>query len=245
MNSIIVNSGEQFIPGVSSTRLADEHQARYIFALAYVKEKKVLDIACGTGYGSAKLAGVASSVIGVDISKESIAYAIEHYSGPKVSFLERSATDSDLFSAETFDVIVSFETIEHLDVVQRRLFLLNLHKWLKPNGILILSTPNKTVTSPFTRYPMNPHHVIEFSLTDLERELAPLFQASSVYGQRMVKRVFTKKLIRKGIRLIEKMLDREFHLYDLANGPDVQEFNSKRYEPRIQIALCVRKQIVV
>jgi len=105
-------TGERAVPkkmdSNNPTLLA--HLQRYRFAQKYCENKTVLDAACGAGYGSLMLNSVAKSVDGIDNDKETIEYAKYHYPGPtyKLYDLEHS------FPNIEYDVIVSFETIEHL-----------------------------------------------------------------------------------------------------------------------------------
>jgi 2-polyprenyl-3-methyl-5-hydroxy-6-metoxy-1,4-benzoquinol methylase len=121
--------------------LVQEHIMRYIFASGYTKDKVVLDIACGTGYGSNFLrkAG-AKEVFGVDVSAETIRFASLYYKKDEVSFFIADATGLP-FENSIFDVVISFETIEHLG--KYRDFLIEVKRVLKPEGCLICSTPNK------------------------------------------------------------------------------------------------------
>ncbi len=120
-----------------------EHMARYYFALPYV-EGRVLDIACGAGYGTFMMAKARnksiSEMVGVDIDKETIEYANKRYNHRKVNYQVEDVLDPSLpEKLGQFDTIVSFETIEH--VPDEKPFLENLFKMLKPNGTLIISTP--------------------------------------------------------------------------------------------------------
>ncbi len=224
-------TGEQYIPGISKKRLADEHVERYKYALNFAKDCTVLDIACGTGYGSYELTKEAQRVIGVDLSQESIDYAKANYVTGNLEYLNASATD-ELFAENTFDLICSFETIEHLDQPDRSIYLNNMAKWLKPNGILLLSTPNKKITSPFTKKPLNKYHVLEFTEKNLIAELKPFFQIYDKLGQRLINKFFTFYIIRKTISFTQKILHYDFHIYDLANGPEIMQYN-KNQVPRI------------
>jgi len=104
------------IPGYYLWTVYLEFCDRYIFAAPYVKDKIVLDIACGIGYGSSilKKAG-AKRVIGADILPRAIEYANTRYTQPGVSYLGLDANQGLAFGDASFDVITSFETIEHLD----------------------------------------------------------------------------------------------------------------------------------
>ena len=233
-------TGEQFIPGISKKRLIDEHESRYQWAIQYTHNKNVLDIACGTGYGCDKIATNAKLIIGVDISSDSIKYAREHYKKDNMRFILDSATNSELFTKGQFDVICSFETIEHLTKEERVKYLQNLKSWLNPNGLLLLSTPNKLITSPFTKKPLNPYHVIEFEQETLLNELFPYFQVEGIFGQRIIKKLYTNYFVRKGIHVIQKILRHNFHIYDLAKGSQIIAYTNKQV-PRIFILRCIPK----
>ncbi len=119
-------------------RFAD-HLPRYKLAQKYCEGKKVLDIACGTGYGSKELAEVASSVIGIDVDKASVELAQKMYQSKNLQFKLGNGQDIQV-EDESMDVVVSFETIEH--IVDYHQFMRELKRVLKPGGTLILSTPN-------------------------------------------------------------------------------------------------------
>lgn len=226
------NTGERFVPHESKTRLVEEHEARYQAALNYVQDKLVLDIACGTGSGAFHLAQRARQVKGVDLSPESIEFAKKNYAAPHLEY-QCASVDQDLFPAQTFDVICSFETIEHLSKPVRRQYLKNLKKWIKPQGVLLLSTPNRKITSPFSKKPLNPFHVLEYSNQELIQELSPYFKVQSLKGQRLIPKWLTWFLVRKTVHLIQRILKKNFHFYDWGSGPTVVRYSSRRYEPRI------------
>jgi len=103
---VVIGSMKGYIPTLQ------EHIARYNFALRAAEGNRVLDAACGTGYGTKLLSESASEVIGVDISNEAITYASKLYPDIAFSCIDLSKT----FPADgPYDLIVSFETIEHLD----------------------------------------------------------------------------------------------------------------------------------
>lgn len=106
-------TGERMVPGKADKATELQHINRYNFAKELVKDMRVLDVACGEGYGSNMLAETAKEVIGVDISKEAIEQANEKYSKENLSFKVMDAEGLS-FDDNYFDAIVSFETIEHL-----------------------------------------------------------------------------------------------------------------------------------
>jgi 2-polyprenyl-3-methyl-5-hydroxy-6-metoxy-1,4-benzoquinol methylase len=144
---------KQIADDSASRRFFQLHYDRYQTA-NYVSEKQVLDIACGAGYGSQILSQAgAKSVTGVDVCSQTVDYAQKNYQSPSVTFV---CADAEEFTwPESFDVVISFETIEHLH--QPAKFLDRLHNLLVPGGYLLLSVPLGE-TSHF-----DPYHLHAFS----------------------------------------------------------------------------------
>ncbi len=145
-----------------------EHLVRYRFAAAYAGGRRVLDIACGTGYGSAMLADAgAASVYAVDVSGEALAYARRHYPRDRVRWIEGDARKLP-FPDHHFDLVVCFETIEHVSAPGE--VLDELRRVLAIGGILLCSTPNADLSSGG-----NPFHLHEMPPAVFERELRSRF----------------------------------------------------------------------
>ncbi|WP_432288741.1 methyltransferase domain-containing protein (plasmid) [Aminobacter sp. BA135] len=142
-------TGERYIPEFFSGVIALEHLHRYKLALELADDKDVLDIASGEGYGSHMLMARARSVIGVDIDPEAVSHAQLKYRHAGLSFVQGSATEIPL-EDNSIDIVVSFETIEHLDDHDK--MISELLRVLRPNGTLIISSPNKAVYSDKTHY---------------------------------------------------------------------------------------------
>jgi SAM-dependent methyltransferase len=160
-----------------------EHRCRYRFAARYSRDARVLDIACGTGFGVSILADAgASHVIGVDVDSGAAAEAQAHHGGCRRSFL---AGDGTLlpFSAASFDLVSSFETIEH--VAASDAFLAEICRVLTPTGTLILSTPNRDYTVLNGQQCVNPFHVREYSRGELQDRLRRHFGTVALLGQRI------------------------------------------------------------
>lgn len=181
-------TGECFVPGQAPPRMQADHLARYEFAARRVQGLRVLDIACGAGYGSAMLAQAgAVHVDAVDISEQAIAYAREHYANRAIDFQV-----GDIYSYQSdprYDLITSFETIEH--VSDYHAALRNLARLLRAGGCLIVSSPNRPLTSPHARTlsdrPSNKFHVQEFTVDELTAALEQhglRVSPGNVYGQR-------------------------------------------------------------
>ena len=170
---------ERVTPGISPSNVMQEHIDRYTFALGYVKGKRVLDAACGTGYGTRLLAQVADRVTGIDISPTAINHARKQYPVVALDFIEGDVLSLP-FTDSSFDVVVSFETVEHIKEYQK--FIRECRRVLTPNGILICSTPNSKISSP-DGVVKNPYHVIEFDPVRFTDLLLGDFALVEMYGQ--------------------------------------------------------------
>jgi ubiquinone/menaquinone biosynthesis C-methylase UbiE len=195
---------ERIVPGQVQDALFREHEARYIFAGKFVRNKRVLDVACGTGIGTQFLLGAgACSCIGFDIDAEAVAYAKAAYK--RCSFAQCDATMLCLPNSSV-DVVVSFETIEHIRDQQR--FLLECRRVLRPAGILICSTPNRAIIRWEGE---NPFHLRELSTAEFEQLLETIFCEVSLYAQNRVnylpyitRRLVSRSIDRAGLKKIVK-----------------------------------------
>jgi ubiquinone/menaquinone biosynthesis C-methylase UbiE len=173
-------TGERFIPGLKG-EIWMEHWHRYHFASRWAAGKRVLDVACGEGYGSALLARGAAHVTGVDVSPEAIAHAKAAYADRRnLELITASCTSLPLHDASV-DVAVTFETIEH--IAEQEQFLDELARVLKPEGLLVLSCPNKLEYSDKRNY-QNEFHVKEMYREELARMVEARFPETQWYGQR-------------------------------------------------------------
>ena len=135
------------------------HLHRYLSIVNIVRDQTVLDIASGEGYGSNILASHASYVVGVDIDENSVSMAGSKYIKDNLEFIHANATKIP-FPDDYFDVVVSFETIEHLNELDQKIFLSEIKRVLKDRGVIIMSTPDKNRTEKFTN--KNMYHIREF-----------------------------------------------------------------------------------
>ena len=152
------------------------HLDRYRFAAQRVKGRRVLDCACGTGYGARLLReqGQATQVVGVDIAAKSIQYAYKHHGLSSTEYVCASA-DCLPLPVSSVDVIISFETIEH--VIDDRSLIAEFFRVLRPGGELIVSTPNQ--------WPLKdtPFHVREYDRKSFLCVLESRFDCLEVYNQ--------------------------------------------------------------
>lgn len=169
---------ERILPENEPQGIVSIHIKRYHFAASYCQGKKVLDAATGVGYGAAYLTQVAKSVVGIDIDPVAISYGQSKYNRSGVELKVADVTKTGLTDSQ-FDVICSFETIEHL--VNIPAYLEEMVRLLKPTGIYIVSTPQVPQTN---HNPQNPYHYIEFSRSDFEILLSQYFHQVEIYGQR-------------------------------------------------------------
>lgn len=174
-------TGERFVPGAGCV-IEAEHLHRYFLARTIAQGLDVLDVASGEGYGSHLLAGLARSVVGVDIAASAVEHAREIYKTPNLRFLLGSCAELPLESASV-DMVVSFETIEHHD--QHEAMLREIRRVLRPGGVLLISSPNrpeydKTLSEP------NPYHIKELDLAEFADLLKSHFTKTAMYAQRVV-----------------------------------------------------------
>lgn len=175
-------TGERYHPEVPR-EIAYEHWHRYAFAATLARGRQVLDAACGEGYGAALLARSAASVLGLDVAAEAVAHARQRYAAPNLRFEQGDVLDLAGIEAGSLDLVVSFETLEHLDAHDR--LLEGFARVLKPEGLLVVSTPDKHTYTDLTGV-TNPHHVRELYRGEFEALLARHFPHQRLYGQRVV-----------------------------------------------------------
>ncbi|SDI69100.1 glycoside hydrolase family 99-like domain-containing protein [Alloyangia pacifica] len=173
--------GERHLPGVFSGTIELEHLHRYQLARSIAEGLDVLDIACGEGYGTDILATRAKSVIGVDINEIAVKHASLSYQNPRASFRQGSATNIPLPDASV-DLVVSFETIEHLEDHDQ--MMSEIRRVLRPNGTLMISSPNKLEYTDKPKY-NNPFHVRELYTDEFIELVGRNFSNHRHYGQRL------------------------------------------------------------
>jgi len=174
-------TGERYVPEMRGN-IELEHVHRYLLASEITEGKTVLDIASGEGYGSAMLAEKALQVTGVDLSIEAVKHARKRYKRDNLEFMVGSCDDIPLADA-SIDLVVSFETIEHHD--QHEQMMREIKRVLRPNGILLISSPDKYTYSIEPGY-RNSYHVKELYLHEFKHLLGNYFKNTAYFGQRIV-----------------------------------------------------------
>ncbi len=174
-------TGERVVPGEVNVDLWNEHLSRYAFAARLAEGKRVLDLGCGTGYGSAELARTAGTVAGADIAPQAIEHARANYRLPNLEFTVAPSTALP-YADSSFDVVVCFEVIEHL--ADWRGLVREAARVLGQDGLFLVSTPNRLyyAESRKTAGP-NPFHEHEFEFDEFRDALAETFPAVDVLLQ--------------------------------------------------------------
>ena len=221
---------ERFDPELRG-RISYEHHHRYAICKEFVAGKRALDIACGDGYGSAVLAETAAEVVGVDISAETVSSARAKYlDRPRLSFVEGDCRHLPFADGE-FDVVVSFETIEHITAQED--FILEVRRVLRPGGVFIVSTPNQPVYALESKEP-NPFHEKELSRDEFEALLKSHFRHVSINGQRF----HIASVIGPEANAIEQSAEASYHGYAIDESRAIVSGTVGLRTPMYFLAFC-------
>ena len=174
-------TGERVIPNQVDLDLWNEHVSRYAFAARLSPQRQVLDIGCGTGYGSIELRRTALRVTAVDLSAEALERAVLSDARREVEWVQADAVSLP-FKPANFELIVAFEVIEHLE--DWRMMLIEARRLLAPGGQFIVSTPNKSYYAESRKKSgPNPFHHHEFEFDEFREELSSIFPFISLFTQ--------------------------------------------------------------
>lgn len=210
-----VFTGERFIPGVQG-EIAGEHFHRYYAVQELIKNKIVVDAACGEGYGTFLLSQHAKLAIGIDIDSDSIQRARNKYISDRGQYIHSSIEKLPL-NDQSIDVVVSFETIEHVSRTAQYEFLKEVKRVLKKEGYLIISTPDRTHYSDKYNY-RNEYHVQEFYFDEFKQFLASYFQTVYLYDQGF-----------ESVSLISPHQLGDYDTYRFIRQAESWKMNNKRY----------------
>lgn len=211
-------TGERFLPWIEGAQIHYEHIHRYALAVHFVKGKKVLDLACGEGYGTYMLARQAEYVAGVEIDEPTVQHARSRYTKDNLEFIQGSMLAVPILGEEKFDVVLCFEAIEH--TAEHDKLLSEVKRLLKDGGLFIASTPNKAV---YTDKPdcHDPFHVKELYFQEFSSLLRQYFKHLRIFGQRVYAGStmwsIDQRKSRGYIEDIVKKADMEFYLAETAS----------------------------
>jgi ubiquinone/menaquinone biosynthesis C-methylase UbiE len=240
---------ERLVIGELPQHAEQEHVLRYQFAAQFVHGKDVLDVACGSGYGSQILARAgARSVVGVDLSPHAVEHAKAHHAADNLRFETGDAQSLSQFPDASFDAVVSFETIEHLPDDHQ--YLRAVRRVLRPGGTYIVSTPDRRpgpTKARFTGRPANEFHVREYNRRELVRLLSQYFKIEEMHGQNFVNGFMALLPVQLAVKPLcyflrglgaQKFTQRVY--YD-ATGPDVQPERDQGWAiPRFWVVRCTK-----
>jgi GT2 family glycosyltransferase/SAM-dependent methyltransferase len=172
-------TGERCVPWSEDVQVVYEHLHRYLWAAEIVAGRRVLDLASGEGFGAAILSETAAEVVGADNDPVTIEHARLNYEADNLSFTVGDARHLREFEDGSFGAVVAFELLEHLDQQDRALD--EIQRVLAPDGVLILSTPDRDASSGD-----NPYHVHELARPELEAALVARYRKVALFGQRAI-----------------------------------------------------------
>jgi SAM-dependent methyltransferase len=155
------------------------HLAAYEEAARRAQGKRILEIGCNTGYGTKRLSQVCSKIVGVDLSASALKFAVETYAANNIDYLRIDGVTLP-FADGAFDLVISFQVIEHISNYQT--YLSELKRVLAPNGSVIFTTPNARVRLDPGMKPWNEFHVREFTAEELQQLLLEWFPAVEILG---------------------------------------------------------------
>jgi len=185
----------------ASPWLRHQHVTRYRWATRFAKGERVLDAACGTGYGARLMKDEgAARVTAVDVSAEAFEGLRRLGAAPGLHLARGDVTRLPAIDG-TYDLYTCFETIEHVDGDEA--LLREARRVLREGGRFVCSTPNRELLSPGHRLddrPENPYHVREYSIPEFRDLLESFFSEVELYGQTWFSERHRRKLARAGAR---------------------------------------------
>ena len=196
----MVKPGLFIIPEEANRKFHLQHLYPYYLVKKEAKDKAILDIGFGDGHGSNYLAEVAREVTGIDCEEENISRAQNKYRKTNLSFKFMDGADLT-FQEEIFDIVCSFQVIEHVKEDMLLKYLSGISRVLKPTGVFYVSTLNRDVSmKPGQPYNKNPYHEKEFNAIELKDLLSEFFPKVDIYGVHpAAKHMFFQRLKKAGL----------------------------------------------
>lgn len=155
------------------------HKKAYFDVQKLIQNKIVLDIGCNSGYGTYILSKTANKIIGADVSKKAINFAVRNNSKKNIAYININGKHFP-FRKNSFDVVTSFQVIEHIEHVDS--FLIEIKRVLKPNGIVIFTTPNPNLRLKRGMKPWNSFHIKEYTSKELKILLNKYYSNVKIKG---------------------------------------------------------------
>lgn len=239
-----LESGRRFVLGkIMKKRLIDDFMNLYGWVLPFVENKKVLDVGCGTGFSSFVYAHAAKEVLGTDISKEAINYAKENYKRNNLKFEAGDFLDSK-FSENHFEVVLSTYVFEQVPEDEQLGFLKLLKDYAADDGLIILATPNKKITTPFKEeVAFGSQSQKEYDKKGLEKLFKKVgLRPIQWYGQRTVFAPLASSTTHAAVNLFRRISGKDLGFYTERPSPEVKPVNFFR-EP-MRFVVLLRKQSV-
>jgi SAM-dependent methyltransferase len=220
-------TGEFFVPpnagdDNNNSELEIEHKQRYLSILKMVEGKRVLDIASGEGYGTHILSSKASFAFGVDINPELIEHAGQKYTRENLRYLHGSVERIPLESG-SIDIIVSFETMEHVDADLQKQFVIEVRRVLKEGGVFIVSTPNRK------NYTDRYEHHNKFHVHELDED---------AFGELLAAHFGHVRLYHQGLEVSSLILNKEDYLFQKPVTIVPVNKDAYHFESKYLIGLC-------
>ncbi len=165
---------------LKSYKILGNHVKRYKFANRFVKNKRVLEVGCAYGFGKLILRNYLQYV-GIDIDQKAISWARNNIDSGSFLITDDFVTK---FSEQSFDIVLAFEVIEHVE--DPKIFLNFLKKYCKPGGKIIISTPNGYYSKHAKEKFRNKFHIDEYSLPELKSFISDLGFSATYYKEHRV-----------------------------------------------------------
>lgn len=181
-NYTVPNYQERIDNSAPSKIQLAEHECRYEFAATYCEGKYIMDCACGEGIGLNIMSKKAKEIIGVDIDKDTLAAAQKKNIDNKNIKYENASVLNLPFGNDHFETVTCIETLEHIPEKFQKNAIIELHRVLKKGGTLVLTTPNKDITSPGMIAPKNYFHIHELSINECKNLFDGLYTNVEIMG---------------------------------------------------------------
>ena len=156
------------------------HVVTYDYVKDLVRGREVLDFGCGSGYGTARIADLCKRIVGIDISTDAVEYARSKFRADNLEFTAIAPVEQQPlpFADQSFDVVLSFQVIEHVPDVDR--YLAEIGRVLRPGGIFVVATPDRSSRLLPMQKPWNMFHLHEYSDAELKAALSASFARVTV-----------------------------------------------------------------